>query len=155
MKIKKLFGFVLAATLIANIAPVVAEEDEDEDNEIELTSAVITAEDCAKKAAETENYEILGSLAKCPPHKIFEGIPGDKIYTAPPKIVVFDVTEGEYYYIKPNPEVLTWAQLLLGFGGSLDGSGVIVGKKGDIPVVEFEEAEITPRPKPGFFKGCL
>jgi len=152
MKFKKLFGFLVATAIVINVNPALAEEEDDEDNEVEFTSAVITAESCAKEAAENENFEILSS---CPPHKLFEGVPADKIYTAPPKVVIFDVTEGEYYHIKPTPEGVTYAALLEGFGGTLDGEGMIIGEKDGVPVVELEEAEITPKPKPGFFKGCL
>jgi len=166
MKFKKLFGFLLATAIVANINPAIAEDDEDEDNEVDLTSAVITALPCAQEAAENEDYEILSSLAKCPPHiaygkikgdmvkTIYGEVPAKKFYFAPPQEVVFDVTEGDFYLVKYN-DALSYSDMLEGFGGSLDGSGVIVGKKGDIPVVEFEEATITPRPKPGFFKGCL
>jgi len=101
---------------------------------------------------ESGEFDVLNS---CPPHKLFEGVPADKIYTAPPKVVIFDVTEGEYYYIKPTSEGVTYSALLEGFGGTLDGEGEIIGQKGDVSVVQLEEAEITPKPKPGFFKGCL
>ena len=152
MKLKKLFGFLLATALIANVAPAIAEDEEDDDNEVEFTSAVITAESCAKEAMESGEYDI---LATCPPHKLFEGIPADKIYTAEPKVVIFDVTEGEYYYIKPTADGVTYSALLEGFGGTIDGDGQIIAQKGEFSVIQLEEAEITPKPKPGFFKGCL
>ncbi|RUM50510.1 MAG: hypothetical protein DSY47_01470 [Hydrogenothermus sp.] len=152
MKLKKLFGFLVATTIIANVSPAIAEEEDEEDNEIEFTSAVITAESCAKEAMESGEFDVLNS---CPPHKLFEGVPADKIYTAPPKVVIFDVTEGEYYYIKPTAEGVTYSALLEGFGGTIDGEGEIIGQKGEVSVVQLEEAEITPKPKPGFFKGCL
>ncbi|RMA96153.1 hypothetical protein [Hydrogenothermus marinus] len=151
MSLKKLLALFLAIIAISVYNPAVAEED-DEDNEIDLTSAVITAESCAKEAEETGEFSVLSS---CPPHKAFEGIPADKIYTAAPKVVVFDVTEGEYYYVKPTKDGVTYSELLEGFGGTLDGSGVIVGEKNGISIVKFEEVDITPKPKPGFFKGCL
>ncbi len=151
MSLKKLIALFGAAIIAINISTAVAEEEDDEDNEVDLTSAVITAVTCAKAAEETGEFSVLSS---CPPHEAFAGVPADKIYTAPPRIVVFDVTEGDYYLVKAN-KVLTYSDLLEGYGGSLDGSGVVVGEKNGIPVVEFEEAQVTPKPKPGFFKGCL
>ena len=151
MKLKKLLLLALSLMLVVNLS-VIATEEDDEDNEVDLTSAVITAISCAKQAEESGEFAILSS---CPPHKAFEGIPADKIYTASPKVVIFDVTEGEFYLVQPN-EYLTYSDLLEGFGGSLDGTGVIVGEKDGVPVIKFEEeVTVTPKPKPGFFKGCL
>lgn len=130
-------------------AQQIVEEDE-EDNEVEFTSAVITALPCAEEAEEKGELDILVS---CPPHKAFEGV--KDIYDNPPNIVVVDVTEGEYFYIQPSKESVYYSDLLEGFGGSIDGIGMIIGEKNGIPVVELEEFEITPKPKPGFFKGCL
>ncbi|WP_457626597.1 hypothetical protein [Persephonella sp.] len=146
-------SFILGMTVDTVVKPVYAEEepvDEEEDNEVEFTSAVITALSCAKEAEESGEFEV---LASCPPHKAFEGV--KDIYDNPPKIVVFDVTEGEYYFIKPTKDSVYWSDLLEGFGGSIDGVGVVVGEKDGISVVQLEEFEITPKPKPGFFKGCL
>ena len=151
MSLKKLLVLFLMGLLMANYVPAVAEE-EDEDNEVDFTSAVITALSCAKEAVESGEFEVLSS---CPPHALFEGISTDKIYTAEPKVVIFDVTEGEFYFVKPTAEGVTYSELLEGFGGSLDGSGVIIGEKDGVSIVKLEEAEITPKPKPGFFKGCL
>ena len=155
MKLKnKLFSLLSIAILgtFLVLAPntVLADEDDEEDNEIDLTSAVITAESCAKEYEETGNSDVLTS---CPPHKAFEGV--KDIYDGNPKIVVVDVTEGEVYKVKVGKDTVYYYELLEGFGGSLDGEGEIVGKDGDIPVVKFSEYEITPKPKPGFFKGCL
>ncbi len=156
---RKIFASILSLAFLLSISsynvPVYAEETveedmADEDNEIDLTSAVITALSCAKEAEESGELEVLSS---CPPHKAFEGV--EDIYEQPPKIVVFDVTEGEYYFIQTSKDGVYYSDLLEGFGGSLDGTGVIVGEKDGIPVVKFEEFEIEPKPKPGFFKGCL
>ncbi|MDQ7055863.1 MAG: hypothetical protein Q9M89_05080 [Persephonella sp.] len=127
----------------------IAEEDE-EDNEVEFTSAVITALSCAKEAEESGEFDV---LASCPPHKAFEGV--KDIYDNPPQIVVFDVTEEEYFYVQPSKDSIYYSDLLEGFGGSIDGTGMVIGEKDGIPVVKLEEFEITPKPKPGFFKGCL
>jgi len=133
--------------------PTIAQEatiDDEEDNEVEFTSAVITALACAKEAEESSEFEVLTS---CPPHKAFEGI--KDIYDNPPKIVIYDVTEDEYYFVEPTINSIYYSDLLEGFGGSIDGTGKIVGEKDGISVVRFDEFEITPKPKPGFFKGCL
>ncbi len=136
--LKKVLMLLLAVVFVANTA-VIAAEEEDEDNEVELYSAVITAKSCAEKAEETGNFELLSS---CPP-----------VEAAKSGYVVFDVAEGEYYYIKLG-EIYQY-ELDEGFGGSMDITGVIVGEKDGIPVIEPEEYSITPKPKPGFFKGCL
>jgi len=135
---KKVLMLLLAVVLVANTA-VIAEEEDDEDNEVELYSAVITAKSCAEKAEETGNFEL---LASCPP-----------VEAAKSGYVVFDVSEGEYYYIKLGK--IFQYELDEGFGGSMDITGVVVGEKDGIPVIEPEEYSITPKPKPGFFKGCL
>ena len=148
---------ILASTLglslalgitVLSVQPVLAEEDED--NEVEFTSATITALACAKEAEETGDVD---SLISCPPHKAWEGV--KDIYTGEPKIVVFDVTEEAYYYVQASKDSVYYYELLEGYDGSMDASGVIVGKKDGIPVLKLDEYEITPKPKPGFFKGCL
>ncbi len=142
---------LVAGSITTQINPAYAQEVADEeDNEIEFTSAVITALSCAKEADESGEFDV---LASCPPHKAFEGI--KDIYDNPPEIVVFDVTEGEYFYIQPSKDSIYYSDLLEGFGGSIDGTGMVVGEKSGIPIVKLEEFEITPKPKPGFFKGCL
>ena len=146
-------AFVIGVSVNTGIPQAYAQEetaDDEEDNEVEFTSAVITAISCAKEAEESGEFDV---LASCPPHKAFEGI--KDIYDNPPEIVVFDVTEGEYFYIKPSKDSVYWSDLLEGFGGSIDGTGTIIGEKNGITVVKLEEFEITPKPKPGFFKGCL
>ena len=150
----KLFSLLsvalLGSFLVLNPNPAIAEEDEEEDTEVELTSAVITAEACAKEYLETGDAD---TLNKCAPHQAFEGVAD--IYEGKPKIVVVDITEGEVYKVKVAKDTIYYYELLEGFGGSLDGEGEIVAKDGEIPVVKFSEYEITPKPKPGFFKGCL
>ncbi|WP_293442948.1 hypothetical protein [Persephonella sp.] len=146
-------AFVIGTPISTFIPEAYAQEetaDDEEDNEVEFTSAVITAISCAKEAEESGEFDV---LASCPPHKAFEGV--KDIYDNPPQIVIFDVTEGEYYYVKPTKDSVYWSDLLEGFGGSIDGLGMIIGEKDGIPVVKLDEFEITPKPKPGFFKGCL
>lgn len=107
--------------------------------EIELSSAVITAKSCAEKAKETGSFELLSS---CPPAE-----------AAKTGYVIYDVTENTFYAIAPKNIYLF--ELDEGFGGNIDVSGNIVGKEGDLPVIEAKEYKISPKPKAGFFKGCL
>lgn len=155
MRLKnKLFSLLsialLGTFLVLTPNTVLAEEEDEEDNEVELTSAVITAEVCAQKYLETGEADVLN---KCAPHQAFEGV--KDIYSEPPKIVVVDITEEEVYKVKVGKDTIYYYELLEGFGGSIDGEGEIVAKDGETPVVKFSEYEITPKPKPGFFKGCL
>jgi len=158
MKIKSLFASILSLSFLITSAEITftdyskayAESEDDEDNEVELTSAIITAEACAKEYEETGNSDV---LTNCPPHKAFEGV--KDIYTNPPKIVIVDVTEEQVYKVKTGKDTIYYYELLEGFGGTFDGEGVIVAKEGKVPVVKFEEYEIKPKPKAGFFKGCL
>lgn len=107
--------------------------------EVELSSAIITAKSCAEKANETGSFELLSS---CPP-----------VEAAKTGYVIYDVTENNFYAIAPKN--IYFFELDEGFGGSIDVSGKIVGKEGDLPVIEVEEYKISPKPKAGFFKGCL
>ncbi len=103
-----------------------------EKKEVELYSAVITAKSCVEKAEKTEDFELLRS---CPPVEVSKS-----------GYVVFDVAEGEYYYIKL--EKIYIYELDEGFGGTIDITGVIVGEKNGIPVIEPEEYYICANPKP-------
>jgi len=143
---------VILGTTVGHVQPVYAEEEvaDEEENEVEFTSATITALACAKEAEETGDIE---GLISCPPHKAWEGV--EDIYTGEPKIVVFDVTEEAYYYVQASKDSVYYYELLEGYDGSMDASGVVVGEKDGIPVIKLDEYEITPKPKPGFFKGCL
>ncbi|WP_457621547.1 hypothetical protein [Persephonella sp.] len=156
---RKIITYIFSLAFLLSFSPVVVyaqqdvvvdESEEDEEDLVELTSAVITALSCAEEAEEIGEFEILSS---CSPAKVWEGV--EDMYTQPPKIVIFDVTEGEYYYVQASKDSIYYSDLLEGFGGSIDGEGSIVGEKDGIKVVKFEDFEITPRPKPGFFKGCL
>ena len=147
--IKSFLTLLLLAGLLTVVPQVqvlaqedTAEEvaDEDEAEEVEIYSGVITAKSCAEKAQETGEFEI---LANCPP-----------VEAAKSGYVIYDVTENEFYVPKLGKIYLF--ELDEGFGGSIDVTGVIVGKTKDgIPILDPEEYEITPKPKPGFFKGCL
>ncbi|MFN4305876.1 hypothetical protein [Sulfurihydrogenibium azorense] len=107
--------------------------------EVELSSAVITAKSCAEKAKATGSFELLSS---CPP-----------VEAAQTGYVIYDVTENTFYAIAPKN--IYYFELDEGFGGSIDAKGKIVKKEGDLPVLEIQEYEISPKPKAGFFKGCL
>lgn len=112
---------------------------EDVGEEIELSSAVITAKSCAEKAKETGSFELLSS---CPP------VEAEKT-----GYVIYDVTENTFYAIAPKN--IYYFELDHGFGGNIDLTGKIVGKEGELPVVEAQQYKIAPKPKAGFFKGCL
>jgi len=135
--LKRLFLLLLVLTVAVNTSVLAEEEDEQE--EVELYSAVITAKSCAEKALKTGNYDI---LTNCPP-----------VEAAKTGYVIFDPVEGEYYYVKLG-EIYQY-ELDEGFNGNIDISGVIVGEKDGVPVIEPEDYSISPKPKAGFFKGCL
>lgn len=132
---KKLMLGIALTTVLA--IPSFSDEKVGED--VDLSSAVITAKSCAEKAKETGSFELLSS---CPPAE-----------AAKTGYVIYDVTENTFYAIAPKN--VYYFELDEGFGGSIDASGKVVGKEGDIPVLEIKEYKITPKPKAGFFKGCL
>jgi hypothetical protein len=107
--------------------------------EVDLSSAVITAKSCAEKAKELGSFELLSS---CPPAE-----------AAKTGYVIYDVTENTFYAI--TPKNVYYFELDEGFSGNIDAKGKIVGKEGDLPVIEVKEYKISPKPKAGFFKGCL
>lgn len=132
---KKIFMAGLATCILA----VGSFAAEDVGEEVELSSAVITAKSCAEKAKETGSFELLSS---CPP------VEAEKT-----GYVIYDVTENTFYAIAPKN--IYYFELDHGFGGNIDLTGKIVGKEGDLPVIEAQQYKISPKPKAGFFKGCL
>lgn len=109
--------------------------------EVELSSAPVTGLSCAKKAIETGKLDLLSS---CP------------LSEAPKGIVVFDVAEMQYYQL--DTKTIRTSALERAFaGGSVDVTGKVkaVDKKTGIATVQVSEYRVTPRPKPGAFKGCL
>jgi hypothetical protein len=109
--------------------------------EVELSSAPVTGLSCAKKAIETGKLELLTS---CP------------LDEAPKGIVVFDVAEMQYYQL--DPKTIRTSALERAFGGgSVDVTGKVksVDKKSGLATVTVSEYRVTPKPKPGAFKGCL
>ncbi|MGC9188180.1 MAG: hypothetical protein ACP5F0_02680 [Sulfurihydrogenibium sp.] len=132
------FGLLLSAALVLPFnGSVKAEDNVGED--VDLSSAVITAKSCAEKAKESGSFEL---LASCPPAE-----------AAKTGYVIYDVTDNTFYAVAPKN--IYYFELDEGFGGSIDASGKVVGKEGDIPVIEIKQYKITPKPKAGFFKGCL
>lgn len=113
----------------------------DPGEEVELSSATVTAVSCAQKAAETGKLDLLTS---CPMEETQKGL------------VVFDVADMQIYRLAPKKVRLADLERAFG-GGSIDITGVVktVDKKDGIPVVEVSEFRVTPKPKPGAFKGCL
>jgi hypothetical protein len=109
--------------------------------EIEVTAGVVTGVDCALAARAKGDLKLLTS---CAPVEATKGL------------VVFDVAEKRIYRLAPA-KVSRW-QLERAFGGgSIDftGTTVKVDRKTEIATVTVTEFSITPRPKPGAFKGCL
>lgn len=120
--------------LAAGISPARAEE-------VEVTAGVVTGVECALAARAKGN---LGLLSACPPVEATKGL------------VVFDVAEKRIYRLS-SKKLARW-QLERAFGGgSIDftGTEVKVDPKTEITTVAVNEFSITPKPKPGAFKGCL
>lgn len=109
--------------------------------EVELSSAPVTARSCAQKAIDTGNLELLTS---CPLNETLTGL------------VVFDVAEMAYYRL--DPKSIRTSDLERAFGGgSLDVTGEVKTLEGKekVPVVSVSEFRVTDKPKAGAFKGCL
>ena len=114
------------------------EGDEDE-SEIEIYSAVITAASCAQKMAEEEDQTILEA---CGP-----------MDAAQSGFALFDPAEGELYLLDPGS--FYQYELEAGFQGSMDITAAIVGQRGALAVLKPEDYTITNKPAAGAFKGCL
>lgn len=126
----------LAATALL-LASTAARAEE----EVEVTAGVVTGVECALAARTRGDLRLLTS---CPPAEATKGL------------VVFDVAEKRIYRLAPK-KVSRW-QLERAFGGgSIDFTGktVKVDRKTEISTVAVTDFSITPRPKPGAFKGCL
>lgn len=113
----------------------------DPGEEVELSSAPVTALSCAQKAVETGKLDL---LTACPLEETLKGL------------VVFDVAEMTYYRIDKKGMRLSELERAYG-GGSVDITGKVksVDKKDKVATVEVTEYRVTPKPKPGAFKGCL
>jgi hypothetical protein len=131
-------GLILSFFAVVSLAgPALAASEGDD---VEFTSGAVTATSCALKAKKTGN---LAALNSCPLSEAKTGI------------VVFDVAEKEFYRLDPK-KVARYKLERAFAGGSIDVSGKVkrVGKDG-VPELQVAEYSITPRPKPGAFKGCL
>lgn len=134
---KKIFSIIgLSGTLmIFYTIKVFAEMGE----EIEVSSGAVTALSCAKEAQRTGNLEL---LLACPPDEAQTGF------------VIFDIAEKKIYRIS-GAKVYHFELARAFAGGSIDFSGVIKSENEELVEVEVNEYSVTPKPKPGAFKGCL
>lgn len=107
--------------------------------DVEISSAAVTALSCAQEAKKTGNLELLSS---CPMSEALKGY------------VIFDVAEKKIYLLSEKNIYLHELEKAYG-GGSIDVEGEIVAKRDSIPVIEVKEYSVNARPKPGAFKGCL
>jgi hypothetical protein len=126
----------LVAALLVSAALASARAED-----VEVTAGVVTGVECALAARAKGELTLLSS---CPPVEATKGL------------VVFDVAEKRIYRIS-SKKVARW-QLERAFGGgSIDftGTAVKVDPKTAIATVDVSEFTITPKPKPGAFKGCL
>lgn len=113
----------------------------DPGEEVELSSAPVTALSCAQKVVESGKLDL---LTACPLEETLKGL------------VVFDVAEMTYYRIDKKGMRISELERAYG-GGSVDITGKVksVDKKDKVATVEVTEYRVTPKPKPGAFKGCL
>ncbi len=125
----------LAAAPLEKLPPPLAQRED----EVEVTSGAVTGLACA---IETKRTGDLARLTSCPPAE------------ATKEIVVYDVAEGEIYRI--SAKAVYRYELEQAFsGGSIDFEGVVTGVDDTAATVDVTKYTITPRPKPGSFKGCL
>ena len=113
----------------------------DTGDEVELSSAPVTALSCARRAIETGKLDL---LTACPLEETLKGL------------VVFDVAEMTFYRLDKKGVRTSDLERAFG-GGSIDITGKVlkVDAKDKVPVVSVTELRVTPKPKPGAFKGCL
>lgn len=133
MRLQKIFAILAlsTSTLCANLAW--AGED------VEISSAAVTALSCAEEAKRNGNLEVLSS---CPMMEAQKGY------------VIFDVAEKKIYKISEKSVFFFELEKAYG-GGSIDVEGEVVGNSDSIPVIQVKEYSVSARPKPGAFKGCL
>lgn len=128
---------LFAATLAFSLSAAAVEPGE----EVEISSAPVTALSCAQKAVETGKLDL---LTACPLEETLKGL------------VVFDVAEMTFYRVDKKSMRVSELERAYG-GGSVDLTGKVmrVDKKDQVVVIEVSEFRVTPKPKPGAFKGCL
>ena len=108
--------------------------------EAEITAAAVTALSCALRAQQTGR---LDELSSCPLAEAASGL------------VLFDVAEKQIYRIAAKKLRRSDMERAFG-GGNIDVTGVVVKvAKDGIPELDVAEFAVTPKPKPGAFKGCL
>lgn len=107
--------------------------------EVELSSGAVTALSCAKAALGSGDLSL---LASCPLSESQNGF------------VVFDVAEKKIYRLSVGK--IYFFELARAFGGgSIDLTGNIINENDGVAEVEVLEYSVTPKAKPGSFKGCL
>jgi hypothetical protein len=111
----------------------------DGESEVDIYSAVITARSCAEKMMDTGDLTIHSS---CSP-----------LESARTGFAIYDPMEEQVYLL--DASVLHTFELEHGFGGSMDVYGQVKGTLDGLPVITPEDYTISPKPKPGAFKGCL
>lgn len=127
-------GLAMACTL----APTAALAT-DVGEEVEVTSASVTALSCALEAKKTGKLDVLSS---CPLSEVSRGI------------VVFDVAERTIYRLAEGKVFQYELEKAVG-GGSIDFEGKVIREQDGLPVVQVAQYSITAKKKPGSFKGCL
>ncbi len=128
-----------APSVIADVRKLPLKPFAGDDDEVELFSAAVTAYSCASRATASKDMKLLG---RCSP-----------MDTISHGFALVDTQDNKPYLLKEG-SVYTF-ELEGGYGGTMDVSGSIIGTRGGVPVIEPEEYSVTPRPKPGAFKGCL
>lgn len=113
----------------------------DPGDEVEVTSGVVTGLSCAIAAREKGDLRLLNA---CPPVEAGKGM------------VVFDVAEQRIYRLSAKKVFVYQLESAFG-GGSIDftGTEVKVDPTTEVSLVDVEEYSVSPKPKPGAFKGCL
>jgi hypothetical protein len=135
MKLPAALAALLAAAVPAGAARA------DPGDEVEVTAGVVTGLSCALAAREKGDLKLLNA---CPPAEAGRGM------------VVFDVAEQRIYRLSSKKVFLYQLESAFG-GGSIDFTGkeVKVEPKTEVAVVDVDEYSVSPKPKPGAFKGCL
>ncbi len=109
--------------------------------EVDVTAGAATARSCAVTA---RDHGDLGALTSC------------SYAEAERDIVIYDVAERQLYRLT-GKRVFRWLLESAFGGGSVDFVGKVkkTDAKTGVIVVEVSELNVTARPKPGAFKGCL
>ncbi len=130
--------WAVALSSICYGAPALAVE---RGEEVEITAGAVTGLSCAVDARKSND---LTKLSSCP------------LEEARKEIVVFDVAEKQIYRISKKRVFRYELEKAFG-GGSVDFTGKVsrIEKKSEIATVDVDEYSVTPKPKPGSFKGCL